>query len=54
MDNTKTCPYIIGNDPRERECLITHGAKSGGWLEQLESRTHVVSMASDRRENPGW
>ena len=51
MDNTRACFYIVGNDSREKEWLITQeregitqGAKSLRLLEQLGSRTHVGAL----------
>lgn len=60
MDNSKACLDIIGNDPKEREWLITQeregitqGAKSLGWLEQLGSGAHTGASVSDRSRKPG-
>lgn len=47
----RACFYIVGNDPREKEWLITwkiewvsQGAKSLRFLEQLGSREHVLAL----------
>lgn len=60
MNNSRACLYITGNDPREREWLITQEregiiqrAKSLKWLEQLEPRAHVGAFVSDSKGNPG-
>lgn len=60
MNNSTACLYIIGNDPREREWLITQeteditqGAKSLRWLDQLGSTAHTGALVSDSKRNPG-